>query len=127
MVGSRYFWREAGFLAEQLLKERLFMPCPFYKLTGLYCPGCGGTRAVKFFLQGRLLTSFRFHPLVLYGVLAFGAEFLLFLTRQITGKDKTYWRYEKELAYGAVAVVIVNFFVKNSLLIGWGIDLLKAF
>ena len=113
MVGSRYFWREAGFLAEQLLKERLSMPCPFYKFTGLYCPGCGGTRAVKFFLQGRLLTSFRFHPLVLYGVLAFGAEFLLFLTRQITGKDKTYWRYEKELAYGAVAVVIVNFFVKD--------------
>ena len=38
----------------------------FLLMTGLYCPGCGGTRALKAFLRGEFLTSFRYHPLILY-------------------------------------------------------------
>ncbi len=127
MLRGRCFWREAGLLTEQLFEWLLSMPCPFRVITGLYCPGCGGTRAVKLFLQGHWLMSFRFHPLVLYGVLAVGAEALLFLTALVKGKQKKYSGYGKEMAYGAVAVVAVNFLVKNILLIGWGIDLLKDF
>lgn len=43
------------------------MPCAFHSLTGLYCPGCGGTRAVRELLYGDLRMSFQYHPLVLYG------------------------------------------------------------
>ena len=43
------------------------MPCAFHSLTGLYCPGCGGTRAVRKLLYGDLRMSFQYHPLVLYG------------------------------------------------------------
>ena len=32
-------------------------PCFIYSLTGWYCPGCGGTRAVKALLCGRLFDS----------------------------------------------------------------------
>ncbi|MBQ2106068.1 MAG: DUF2752 domain-containing protein, partial [Lachnospiraceae bacterium] len=28
------------------------MPCVVQELTGLYCPGCGGTRALKALLKG---------------------------------------------------------------------------
>jgi len=38
--------------------------CFFRKITGLYCPGCGSTRAVWRLLQGDLSGSLRFHPLV---------------------------------------------------------------
>ena len=34
------------------------MPCAFHSLTGLYCPGCGGTRAVRELLYGDLRMSF---------------------------------------------------------------------
>lgn len=42
------------------------MPCTLNHLTGLYCPGCGGTRALKYLLGGRLLTSLYYNPIVAY-------------------------------------------------------------
>lgn len=42
----------------------LFRPfCPFHKLTGIPCPGCGGFRATKAFLQGDFLQSLYINPL----------------------------------------------------------------
>ncbi|MBR6704188.1 MAG: DUF2752 domain-containing protein [Lachnospiraceae bacterium] len=41
------------------------IPCPIQALTGLYCPGCGGQRAVKAMLHGELLTSLYYHPAIL--------------------------------------------------------------
>lgn len=43
-----------------------FMPrCPFYFLTGMYCPGCGSTRAIHYCLNGNISESVRHHPLLL--------------------------------------------------------------
>ena len=38
--------------------------CPFYRLTGLYCPGCGSGRAVHAVLQGDLFAGFCCNPLL---------------------------------------------------------------
>ena len=35
------------------------LPCPFHSLTGLWCPGCGGQRALFLLLQGDVVASFR--------------------------------------------------------------------
>ena len=43
-----------------------YPPCAFHRLTGFYCPGCGGTRAVKALFHGKIITSFLFHPFVPY-------------------------------------------------------------
>ena len=40
-----------------LLYERaggLSLRCPFYALTGLYCPGCGSSRAIRALFHGQL-------------------------------------------------------------------------
>lgn len=36
-------------------------PCPFLRLTGIPCPGCGTTHAVRALLCGDFLGAFRFH------------------------------------------------------------------
>ena len=41
------------------------IPCPVYALLGLYCPGCGGQRAVKALLHGEILSSLYSHQAVL--------------------------------------------------------------
>ena len=38
-------------------------PCIFYKLTGLYCPGCGSGRALRALLTADVATAFRMNPL----------------------------------------------------------------
>ena len=39
--------------------------CVFHELTGLYCPGCGSTRAIRAALRGRFGEAFGFNPLLL--------------------------------------------------------------
>ena len=104
----------------------LHLPCLFRVMTGLYCPGCGGTRAVQYLLQGRLLLSLRYHPLVLYALLAVAVEAISFALAKVWGDRGLYVGHEKFLVYGAVWIAAVNFAVKNLLLIVWGIDLLSG-
>ncbi len=40
-----------------------FPPCPFHAATGLYCPGCGSTRALHALAHGDLAASFRYNAL----------------------------------------------------------------
>ena len=40
-------------------KAGFFPPCLFHKLTGLYCSGCGTTRALHQLLHGNLLEALR--------------------------------------------------------------------
>ncbi|MCI8997135.1 MAG: DUF2752 domain-containing protein [Lachnospiraceae bacterium] len=47
------------------------LPCILYTWFHIPCPGCGGTRAVQYLLQGNILDSLRAHPLVLYGVICY--------------------------------------------------------
>lgn len=101
-----------------------FGPCLFHAMTGLYCPGCGGTRAVWYLLHGHLCLSFRFHPLVPYTAAVLLMETVSFLAARASGNRKLYLGHERYFLYLAVGIVAVNFVVKNYLLIRYGIDLL---
>jgi hypothetical protein len=39
-------------------------PCPFYLLTGAFCPGCGALRAIHSLLHGQLVRAIGFNPLL---------------------------------------------------------------
>ena len=45
------------------------MTCPFYRLTGLYCPGCGSGRAVQALYHGHIAQAVRYNILLpLFGL-----------------------------------------------------------
>jgi hypothetical protein len=44
---------------------RLIPPCPFYHLTGLYCPGCGTLRATHYLLHCNMTAAFHYQPLAM--------------------------------------------------------------
>lgn len=42
----------------------LYPKCPFYYLTGYYCPGCGSSRAIHQLLHGNILGALDLNPLM---------------------------------------------------------------
>jgi len=54
--------------------------CPFFRLTGIPCPGCGLSRAMMLLLKGDLSGSFRFHafaPIFLLAIITLILSVLL--------------------------------------------------
>lgn len=89
-------------------------PCGFRLITGYYCPGCGGTRAVRSFFAGKFITSFFYHPFVVYCVIIM-AVFMITNTIQLLSRNK--WKiglkYRHGYIYGGIVVIIVNWIVQN--------------
>ncbi|MGN0372670.1 MAG: DUF2752 domain-containing protein [Enterocloster sp.] len=107
----------------EIMKRQGF-PCLFQLFTGLYCPGCGGTRALRALLHGKLILSFQYHPLVLYGLLAVLAEGAGWLISKLTGNPRWYPGHEVEVICVGAGIVLVNWLYKNYMLVARGIDLL---
>ena len=105
--------------------SRHLAPCFFHATTGLYCPGCGGTRAVLFFLHGNLLKSFLYHPIVIYTVLV-GGYFMISQTIGRIAKNDFFFvlHYHDWMLWVAMTLILTNFIIKNLFLLVWGIDLL---
>lgn len=95
----------------------------FHLATGLYCPGCGGTRALAALLRGQFLTSFQYHPLVPYLAVILPALLVSLLYCRRRRKPLPVWAW-KGAAYMGIVVLAVNFAVKNYFLIFKGMDLL---
>jgi len=63
------------------LETAVFPPCPMQTMTGLWCPGCGATRASYLLFHGDVASALHFNalwvvlaPLALYQALAFAGE-----------------------------------------------------
>ncbi len=116
VVGILCLWGYLKFL-EPVVRTR---GCAFRALTGMFCPGCGGTRAMIAFLTGHFLQSIWYHPLVPYsGVLYFG--FMLTHTLvKIPFVRKAFprlrgMRFRDWYMYVAIGLVILNCILKNVL------------
>lgn len=57
------------------LEVGFFPKCPFYTLTGFFCPGCGSQRALHHLLNGNILLAFEKNALFLIALpyVGFGA------------------------------------------------------
>ena len=85
------------------------IPCPFKKLTGIDCPGCGFQRSFLALLQGNVGQSFQLYP----------ATIPLLLITIYTLIDAR-WPMDREnylkktLYIGTAAIIIVSYAVKMS-------------
>lgn len=105
--------------------ENYLYPCLFHTVTGYYCPGCGGTRAVCALFQGHFLISFLEHPFVPYAAVLC-AWFLLSQTIERLSHHKLplAMHYKDRYLWIGLAILIINCMVKNIVRLFWGISLL---
>lgn len=97
--------------------------CITWSVLGIYCPGCGGTRAVEALLQGHFLQSLWYHPLVLYSVVLFGGFMLTQTLERLHFSRIKGLKFHNWYLFGALGLVIVNWVIKNILLLGFDISL----
>lgn len=100
------------------------LPCLFHLMTGLYCPGCGGTRAVRYLLHGQILKSIQYHPLVFYMAAVVAVEAVTYGFSKVTKRPGMHVKRYDMFVYIGVVIIVVNWIFKNYMLVVRGIDLL---
>lgn len=103
---------------------KLQPPCIFHTIFGLYCPGCGGTRAVLALLKGNILQSLWYHPVVVYSAGLYGWYLISNTIEWISkGKLPIGSGYHRWYGIAAVVLIIVNCLLRNLLLLVFHITL----
>ncbi len=95
--------------------------CMFWKFWGIYCPGCGGTRAVIALLQGHFLQSAWYHPLIMYILIMYALYMISHTLEKLHVPLIRGMKFETWIMYGMLVVLVLNFVLKNVLKFGFGI------
>lgn len=105
---------ESRFLYYHNPKEKMWLICIFYKLTGYYCPGCGAGRACYSILHGEFYQAFRYNPLLCI-LLPWIGLYIAACALQwvLTGRETVSRRIPVWITYIIMAVVILFGVVRN--------------
>lgn len=103
------------------------MPCMIHELFHVYCPGCGGTRALFALLQGEVLRSLYCNPAVVLGIfLVLHYEIGIIIT--LVKKNGKRYYCSNLLLVGLYLGILVTFtIVRNYMLLECGYDMLHDF
>ena len=99
------------------------LKCVFLNKLHLYCPGCGGTRAVYALLNFDFVASFIYNPIVILG----GIAYLYYDARAIIAickKDEEYFLKRKFTLLMVLAGILIAYFIIRNVLLLNGIDLI---
>lgn len=83
LKNPKFIWGSSALLGGALYFKvwlpltNLGIPCPFFKVTGHYCPGCGITRAITALLGGDLKLAWHNNALLFFVPLVFIAYYTL--------------------------------------------------
>lgn len=98
--------------------------CLFYGVTGLYCPGCGGTRSFDALIHGHLVRSFLQNPFVPYTFIVY----IVFMINTVLVKHTKKLGFQgfpaTILIYVGIGILLTQCIVRNVLLKCWGITCL---
>ena len=101
------------------------LPCTFLETTHMYCPGCGGTRALMALAKGHIIKSLCFNPTVILGVLLIMYYEITVLMTVLSKKNRVYYTKSTKPVVIYVSIILAFFVIRNVLLVGFGIDILN--
>lgn len=72
----------------EYLAATILTSCKFHIVTGLYCMGCGATRAFNALMHFKILDAFRYNPAIPIGALLFVIYEIAIIVYLIKGKTR---------------------------------------
>ena len=116
-----------GYIMLQKLGIIPTMPCVMHDALRIYCPGCGGTRALFALLQGDLLHSLYYNPAIVMG-LGWFLHYEIGVIRTLRKRDGRRYYCTSYTPWIVCGVILLIFhIVRNYLLVGMGFDMLQDF
>ena len=94
--------------------------CFFHDYLGIFCPGCGGTRAFENMLYFHFLKSFIYNPAVIITTVVLLFSSISYMLYFITRGRILYFELDIRFLTMIVLVFIINFFIKNLLVLYLG-------
>jgi len=90
------------------------LPCIIHGLTGLYCPGCGASRALASLLRFDFYQAFRWNPLLVL-IFPFALFYLVWGSVSFVGCGRNTLddRIPVKLLWGLLVVVLLYFVLRN--------------
>jgi hypothetical protein len=94
--------------------NKLFPPCPFYSITGLFCPGCGSQRAFHDLLHGNIAASAG-HNLLFVAALPVVGYSAIAVVNNVFRKRKMHQPlfYSQRFTIGVLVVVLLFAILRN--------------
>ena len=112
------FWLGVAGIALALLlrpqNSGLGLPCVVHSLTGLYCPGCGASRALASLLRLDFYGAFRWNPLLVL-LFPFALFYLVWGSVSFVrcGRNTLDDRIPTKLLWFIVALLLLYFMLRN--------------
>ncbi len=101
--------------------------CVFASKMFMYCPGCGGTRAVSSLLHFDILSAMKYNiivPIMLVLYIYYNIVAII----SIKKKEEDFFTNKRLIPiYVFIGVIVLNFILRNVLLWGFGIDIIGDF
>lgn len=102
----------------------LLYPCLFHRISGLYCPGCGGTRAVKALLEGHFIDCLFYHPFVFYCAVMYllfmgshtAEKLYSYILKKKSPHKKSFVRgldFRVSYVYIGIIIILLQWMIKN--------------
>lgn len=105
------------FVMTALLAYVTKIGCVFYKITGLYCPGCGLTRCVESLLKLDFYQAFRYNPLAIIYMIVLFIYFIV--VRFIRKESFTISHISNKMWYSLVFITILYGICRNIDYFSW--------
>lgn len=101
--------------------------CRFKDVYHMYCPGCGGTRALMALLHLNIVKSLYYNPIVLILIIAESIFWISIVVERKEGQKYKYGNLRLGCRITSLCLWIIFFIFRNYLLIHYNIDMLGDF
>lgn len=93
-----------------IIRFDIGIPCVFYEITGLYCPGCGITRLCLSLFEGDIYQAFRYNPIIFIDL---PILFILFVLNIFLKKNKNIKKITDVIIIFLATITIIFGVIRN--------------